>query len=485
MRALFLVLLACVTAQGQGTLDADLDRASQRYAPATTAPPSEAERLATEAGEHLRAGRVPEAVATLDRAAGAANKSGATGRAFELSLTAAEAQRAAGELLDAARRYQHAALTAPLDRRAPAAHQLACQTLAASLEGADEQRLDEYDMMLGQHLVTWPAAPSAEAVRWAQVELLAKRSRWAELLQRVRAIEPTNLNRERAERLLVAAHAGLLEADTTPEAFDAARANLQPLFVHAPTPWPEQWTTTQREAAYTLARAAMGQGAEGADYARTLLSVAINGQPSSAGDWKRRAGALLTVSLLGQGDYRAAAEAFAKTHAGSREERQRLLTALHRRLNEPGGAVSLRREADRLAESVAALSNEALASAGSQAKAFLDAGRYAEARQLYERLASEQPNDRDVQTEYARVLQRSEMPTDHEEAARRWRTIESRSARGSDNWFAARLGRLESLASSGQSEDARKLLKLTRLLAPSLGGEAMRPKFEAVAKSLE
>lgn len=489
MRCVLLVLLIVTAAPGQGVLNADLNRAADRYAPATTAPPSEAERHAAEAAEHLRVGRLAEAVAALDRAAGAANKAGATGRAFELSLTAAEAQRSAGPLVDAARRYQHASLTTPKDRRAPAAHHLACQTLAATLEGADEERLDEYEHLLAQHLASWPNTPSAEAVRWEQVELLAKRRRWRALLQRVREVAENDPRRDRAERLLVAAHAGLLQGDTSSEAFAAAREDLQPLFVYAPTPWPEAWSPTQREAAYTLARAAMGQGVEGAEYGRKVLNEALTNRPRPPAAWRHRAGALLTVSWLAVGGTNEATEAFAHAHQGPPAERRRLLAAAYRRIVDPAAAVSIVREADRLAESLDALA-EATPRATlqqatvQQATALADAGRDAEARELYQRLAAERPNDREVQTEYARLLQRSSAPTDLEEAARRWRRIESRSERGSDDWFEARLGRLESLTASGQIEDARKLLKLTRLLAPTLGGETMRPQFEAVAVRL-
>ncbi len=90
-----------------------------------------------------------------------------------------------------------------------------------------------------------------------------------------------------------------------------------------------------------------------------------------------------------------------------------------------------------------------------------------------------------MQVAYARLLGSSSDAKDREAAIGKWRIIETRSDAGSNNWFDARLERLKVLIAMGELDDANKLLALTRLLAPTLGGVERRAEFEQLAKQLE
>lgn len=475
-------LLLAVPTLGQSPLDADLQRARNRYAPAATAEPTETDRLAGEAAEHLRAGRTGPAVAALDRAAGAAYQSGATGRAFELSLTAAEAKRASGDHTDAARRFQHAALSNPRDPRAEAAHQTACETFARTLLGAEDATFDEYDTMLAKHAGTWPGTPTAATARLRRLELLKWRRRWEELLRRVRPVASDDPHREAKQSLLVVAHAGLLKDPKRAEAFEAIRTDLEPIVLGSPIRWPDAWLPTQRDAALVLGHAALGQGANGVGYARKMLRSAMHGQPTPPADWRRRTACVLVVAACASGDSTAATKGMRSLNDATGEHGMRLLATTRQRV--AADPSNLSSEADRLLASVRALAGEGNVSTGQQANALADSGQDAEARQLYERLATERPNDRGVQVAYAKLLEASDVISDHETAHALWRKLEARSQRASDAWFAARLGRLRMLVELGRDEEAGKLLKLTRLLAPSLGGADRAAEFDAVGAIL-
>lgn len=463
----------------QSPLDADLQRARNRYTPAAASEPTETERLAQEAAEHLRAGRSGPAVAALDRAAGAAYTSGATGRAFELLLTAAEIKRAGGELADAARRFQHAALSNPRDPRAASAHKTACETYASILPGADDATLSEYDAMLVEHAGTWPGKSTASEARLGRLKLLKRRRRWEELLQSVRPITPDDPQRAAKQALLVAAHAGLLRR---PEAFDAVRADLEPLVVGSPPGWPDAWSPMQRDAALVLGQAALGQGAKGVGYARKMLRASMHGQPAPPTGWQRRAACALVVSACAANDTVAATKWTRLLEEMPPEQAARLLATTRQRV--AAAPSNLLAEADRLLASVRALAGKGTVSTGQRANALADSGQDAEALQAYERLAKERPNDRGVQVAYAKLLEASNAPPDHETAHAIWRELEGRSQRATDAWFTARLGRLRMLVKLGRHEEATKLLKLTRLLAPSLGGAERAAEFEAVGASL-
>lgn len=472
------IALVCVatSAVAQGPLDDDLDRAAARYGSAASAPPDEADALAAQAGELFRSGRIDDAVASLDRAAAVAYGLGATGRSFELSLTAAEALRAAGRAGEAAVRFRDAALRNVRDPRAAAAHDAAIQTLRATLDGAAEETLDLYAELLRQHPATWPHAPTAVGVSRAWLELLARRGRWEELLAAARREAKGRPDDALLAGLIVAAHGGLLDGDPSPERFAEAKSELEPMFLYAPTPWPTAWSPLQRDAALTLARGACDQSPEGAQYAERVLRASLTGQPHPEAAWRRRAATLLAVLAARAGGGEQAMTWLTATHEGAREERQRLLDSALRGLLARGRNAEL---ADRLAATLDALDGNA-ASELATANALEEAGRDDEARALYERRAAERPDDRGAQTDLARVLTQSGSAPDRERALALWRGIERRSPRGTPEWFEARLARLGLMRSLGHDDAAMKLLALTRLLAPDLGGEEFRARFEAL-----
>jgi len=263
--------------------------------------------------------------------------------------------------------------------------------------------------------------------------------------------------------------------------FAAASDDLEPLILGDPPRWPAEWTRAQRDAALVLARGALGRGDAGAEYAAKLLRVATTGWPTPRDAWRRRAASLLVVASLVTGDRRQADRWLSKLHRARPQERQRLLDAARRRIDESSTPAVA---ADGLLRSVEALSGEADAAPEAEAEALAAVGRGAEALAAYARLAADRPDDRAVQVAYANLLIESERPADREEAVRRWRTIESRSPANTDAWLEARLGRLRSLIAAGQVDDAKKLLALTRLLAPSLGGPERAAEFDAVATRL-
>ncbi len=478
--------LVCLAAsvQAQGPLGAELERAASRYKPPASPAPDEVEELTAAAREDFRAGRREQAIAALDKAAALAFKSGATGRSFQLSLAAAEAQRAAGRLEDAALRFRGAALSNANDPRAASAHQTACQAFAAILDPPSEEKLETYDQMLAEHTRTWPEADTSEAIGWQRTELLVRRRRWSELLERVRRVTPRSKRYERSRQLLVAAHDGLLEQQATPERFAAARADLEPLFISGGTAWTAGWTPTQREAAYTLARSATTQGVEGRRYTLQLLGKAYRDRPAPRPGWQRRAAVLLVAASLALSELDNVNEWLADAYEGPDVERQRLLVATRDRLAQDPGADAVRREADRLGQSVLALSGAASQATPQRATALAEAGRDEEAIRLYKRLAGERPNDRGVQVAYAKLLAASRQATDQEQAEVIWRKVEARSERSSPEWFEARLARLRLLIGLGQREEARKLLAMTRLLSQQSVPESGDP-FAEIEQALK
>ena len=309
------------------------------------------------------------------------------------------------------------------------------------------------------------------------------------MISACQAVDPNEGRYAASRRLLVNAYAKLLDGRETDERFSAALGDLEPLVLGASWRWPTDWTPLQRDAALVLARAHLGRSPEASADAETYARIAMRGRPAPSESWRRSAASLLVVITLVRGESAQASEWMVMASDASPGERDELIRATAEAVRRAPDRAGLLAAADRLTRNVSTLdaepTDEAKAPAtAAQAVALRDAGRLDEARQVYARLAEQRPNDRGVQVAYAELLAASDRPDDAAEAARRWQAIETRTRRSTPDWFAARLGRVQSLARSKQTDEARKLLALTRLLAPSLGGAATRAKFEKLEQTL-
>jgi tetratricopeptide (TPR) repeat protein len=438
----------------------------------------EAERAAAA----FRAGDLPAAVAAFDRAAGLAFRDGAKGRALDLALAAAETQRKRGELSDAANRFQRAALVSPNDPRAAEAHHTACLLAAEAIErgGANAAALNALDALLAEHAAGWPDAPTAPDAAWRRVELLAPRGRWDELLARVRSVEAGDPRRPRAEALRVEACAAIARAaraagDGAIEqaARDVSDA-LLPMIVGAQNQWPATWTDTHRLACSALADAHLARGAGGADYVAPLLRVALRGEPPPTVEWRTRAAAQLAWALVATGKRDEAAAWLESLGVEDPAARTQLAATLAGRAE----TVPPARWPEEPPRLVAALAAVAPATPGAapaanttdRAAALARLGRPTEALVLLRQRVEREPQNGAAAVEYARLLGQSTERSDLELGLGVWANIEARSTRGDERWREARLARLRLLGALGRGDELRKLLAVTRLLAPA-GGE--------------
>jgi hypothetical protein len=117
------------------------------------------------------------------------------------------------------------------------------------------------------------------------------------------------------------------------------------------------------------------------------------------------------------------------------------------------------------------------------ASALAAAGHSAEAITIMQRLAEQFPRDGAIQEEHLRLLSQTNDRATLTRALAGWREMEKKTKRGSSRWFTARYAQAEALYRLGKSEDVAKLIELTRVLHPELGGDALRTKFEQLLKA--
>ncbi|TWT46468.1 hypothetical protein Pla111_15640 [Botrimarina hoheduenensis] len=418
------------------------------------------QQLATQAANAYRAGDKVRAIEGFDQAAAEAFRVGASGAAFEYAIAAAEITRSVKDQAGAAERFRRAALSAVRDPRSAAAHEAACVATGAAFAASGSPtsaQLDAYQAVLDEHQTLWPTAPSATGMRRRAIELLAARRDAARLLNQ------TSAEQAQAEPWLVAlrvqAHGQVLASAATPAEHTArlaaATEELQPLVLGTSRRWPDAWTPLQRQIAIVLGRGHLARDGDGPDYARRVLSVAVRSDPPPQQAWLREALPLLATATLAVGR---AGEAHALLVESGVEpaEADRALSGLAERLAAAAPdhrAAAVEALAERLGWRASARSRAAPAAAEEKGSPLAVAR-----RALVE--AADADSRRD--------------------ALEAWTALERRSTRSSDLWREARRARLRLLIDLKEVDQARKLLRLTQLLAAE--GDA---DWRAVLTALE
>ena len=117
-------------------------------------------------------------------------------------------------------------------------------------------------------------------------------------------------------------------------------------------------------------------------------------------------------------------------------------------------------------------------------KASLFSGQTSRAVDLGQQLAERFPSDLEFQNELATVFSEATTSDAGVLAKKCWRRIESQSKTGSPEWFHARLGVLQVCIRLHQFDEAGKLLQVTKVLYPELGGSSLQPRFELIEQAL-
>jgi hypothetical protein len=117
------------------------------------------------------------------------------------------------------------------------------------------------------------------------------------------------------------------------------------------------------------------------------------------------------------------------------------------------------------------------------ADAYLAAGNILNALPFYERLLQENPRHRDRLRTVAELRMQLGDPDSLQRAKGYWQRVEKLEQRGSPAWLEARLQVADCAVRLGEKADARKLVALTRLVYPQLGGPELKSRFEAVERA--
>lgn len=442
--------------------------------------------LVADAEKLYREGKLREAVELYDKAAARAFSEGATGRAFEVSRTAAAVLQEVGDSSEAGARLRRLATGAPDHPDAAAAHHAAIVCLAQSSLQSKEAG-EEYADAMVEYLEQWPHGKSAEETnRWLANWRLAN-GQWQEAMQLCE--EVVSGAPRYAEYLAVyglAASQQIAHLSSKEEAKQLAQqatSKLLPLVTGEHNRWPKQWTETQRNAALALARVHMAFGESGPQYPYRLLNAAASGDPKPSGAWSDQALPLLVTACVEAGEFEKAATWSQRLPESSAESVKPLVGSLVERVLEGGDRRAI---GELLLGLTERFSDEASSDAPQMGRVagWIATGKIEVAlRELA--LREKGPADRTVRRLSALALSQRADEESRQEAMAIYRDLEIENRPGGPGWYRARLSRMELLIAMGQRSDAQKLLKLTQALYAAPTEVSLRERLELLVTKLE
>jgi tetratricopeptide (TPR) repeat protein len=119
-----------------------------------------------------------------------------------------------------------------------------------------------------------------------------------------------------------------------------------------------------------------------------------------------------------------------------------------------------------------------------RAQAYLATHQPEEALRLYEQMLAGQPKSKPLHLRIAGLLGDADDPRCLRKAKTLWRTLEAQEKPGSETWLQRRYEVARCSWKLGETEEARKLLGVTKLLYPQLGNEELKSKFEQLEKAI-
>jgi tetratricopeptide (TPR) repeat protein len=410
------------------------------------------------------------------------------------ALDEAAASRSAGNFSSAAEQYREFALAVPDDAQAAEAHRLSilCTIdLIREMPPADRERTVEvYETLLREHLQKWPSQRSADDVRIWLARLLAARNDWSGVVSAAQEVGSTSDNFAASLQLIGDAYDHMIKLLPRTKQGDAERAKLlaeatqrlQPVITGAENRWPNPWSDLQRDVALQLAELHVRYGERSSPYAKQLLTAMLRDHsaaedPKAEEAWKAEARAWITAAFARNGEL-SNAQQFAEQSQNA--PTGIVLEALQSVVDDLPAIDAVTHDEERqhgevalaMVRSVESQSNTLDDASLTQlnvckAAALAAVGDRNAALTQYGELASELPNNIGVQERYAALLAATDDRKELGQSLAIWQTVESRSRRGNASWQQARRARIALLARLGETEEAEKLLNLTRVLYPN------------------
>lgn len=456
------------------------------------------------------AGKASEAAEVFALAFEAAKQESRTDAAVEIGYTAGSVLFQLNRFTEAETFFKQTQTLQPMGKRAANAHlmQAVCKGRVYQQRPSPEHR-EAYAGTLAQHRADFADSPTFGDATWMLASLEEQRAKVVEAFK-LYARMPVGHSRTAESRVAVArcseAILDRLKRASQPRGeWEAALIRQLDVFTAPLLAGAEALTDPQAELLLRTARIHLNK--ETPDYAtatRLLQQIEQRGRNEAVStdnpgteartvspETLHAAAGLRIVALVGQGQIETARrelETIAAQGVDSLCDVLDGLTTAARRLDEQSqwsiGQLQLRTvelakiDADKLPDRSRQRFLRSLVSA------YELAGLPARAAAILEQFVRDSPDDHQQRRQLARLLLASDQPADIRKARDHFRKLESASRSGTSAWLRTRLQVIRATIALKETDNARKLLKVTRLLHRDLGGEEIRREYEAVEAGL-
>jgi tetratricopeptide (TPR) repeat protein len=438
--------------------------------------------------------RPTDAITKYGEAAALANRESKPDVAFDLAFTRASVQLQIKNWTDAATSFKELADRFENNPRAAEAHLLQSFALGKLFEEKPTQtRRLAYSAALDEHRRRFANHATAAEAAWMQAQFEEQRGQWTAAIELYRLVSREHARGPAALIAIGRCHERILHrlrelSQPTADWESAALTELRQVL--APdAKWPKRLDDSQAEVAVRLAAILLTrQPPEFVEADRWLeLAMTSDGDevelPTTS---SRRASALplRIVSLAGQGRATQARDLLTSLTTTNPKDLLRIVEGLF------AVPKDLRSATKRDLAELFLQAAENLARHREQltppeqrrldlcfVQAYLDTGQFRKAIERHDALATQAARDPALLQRLAEVVSACDRPECREKAQSTWRKLEGVLTAGSAEWFHARYQVASIAVELGRLDECRKLIGVTKLLYPELGGEEMRRKL--------
>ena len=487
----------------------------------------ELDSLMQKARMNFTAGRIESALSQYALSETTARKGGQTELAMELGFTRASILLDQKQFENAASEFLRLASEYSKNERAAKAHLLGIYSLGRLLdEKKSEQRRQAYTDAIDRHLKDYPGDATLNEARFLRAQLEEQRLQATQALPLYLQVEAGHARADDAMFGAARCYETILRRlnERRLPSADFQREAIERLsqFLTTRGDSTETWTASTAEIALRLANVLLIGSSEispaadaGSPRATARLQVDISSRCRHAESWltrvtafasqhaadvsnastmeefRKRTAPLRIVALTGMGNTADAEQILSQKSvspaqmldvvdkltwflaATAADEQKRISSVLRLVIQQ------LDRRRDELSAEQCQLLDQYLI------RAYAATGEIVKTVDLAKRLSEQFAKDADKQRELARLLSEIPKPEAVSLTKQCWRRVESLTKPGSLEWLTARKEVLTACIRLDQFDEAHKLIQLTKVLYPDLGGEPLKAQLEAIERDLQ
>lgn len=515
-----------LAAELRSTIDQQLDRARvtnpgywAAYCESLVTQARESRTLGTDLAERLRRARglysakqIPAAIAAYAEASQAARQAGRDDVALDLAYTKGSIEIEAANYVEAGKTFDQIVADFPRHTRTPDAHFLAAYALGQVYAASPTRpHREAYTARLEAQRRDYPSHSTSGEATWLLGQLEEKRLQNSAALRLYQQIPATHPRAAVAAAASARCYDRLLQRlrelkQPTQEWEQEAKTRLVPLL-------PENPAThlSEDQAVLALHLANIVLQSSQPDFAAadkwlewvTRSSVTVSttkprtdGTPAPSTthwpEYSRAAAKLRVVSLAGQGKFPEAESTLAGVAASSPSELLSIIDGLSKLVAQAQDKPQHNLGELQLRAALNLKTQRAQLDPADQqrldrcvAEAYVAAGRYEQALEPFRELLKTRPQDPDLLNSFALLLMKFGQRGRTEEAQQIWKRLEGQYKSGSRGWFEARYQFIRCELDLGNPDKALKLIGVTKVLFPQLGGPETQQRFQALQQACE